>query len=84
MPEIRVRCARGEDQPVVRENAVFENHPPAGNVHGFRLLEQHGEVRRAAQDVADRRGDVARVELRRRDLVEEGLEEMMVAPVERA
>ena len=47
-----------------------------------RLGEQHLDVGLAAQDVADRRRDVAGRQPGRRHLVEQRLEEVVVAPVD--
>ena len=48
-----------QDQEVVLEGvAVGEPDPPRGQVHRARLTQQDPDVRAAAQDVADRLGDV--------------------------
>ena len=82
MTEIGVGGARGDDQIVVRQLAVREHHSASGDVHGGRLAEQDGGVLLPPQDPSDRHGDVARVESRRGDLVQQRLEQVVVAPID--
>ena len=81
--EVGVARAGREDEVVVRQAAVGAARPrapPRRSPH--RLGEQHAGVRLAPQDRADRVGDVAGRQRRRRDLVEERLEEVVVAAID--
>ena len=82
--EIAVARAGREDQPVIVERA---RRCRAARCSGrastpVDLVEQHADVARFGEDRADRRGDVGRRQGGGRDLVEQGLEQVMVAPVD--
>ena len=80
--EVGVRGAGRDDEEVVRHHAVAEQHALAAHVDGGRLAEDHPGVLLPAEDAPDGRRDVARVQRRRRYLVEERLEEVVVAPID--
>ena len=80
--EVGVTRPRGEDERVVAHVAAVQLEAPGGQVHLLDVGEEHRDVGRAAQDRPERGGDVGRVQRRGGDLVEERLEEVMVAPVE--
>ena len=80
--EVRVACAGGHDERVVGEHvARVEGHAPRRRVHRLRLGEEHAHARGVAQDGAERHRDVRRRQDGARHLIEERLEEVMVAPV---
>ena len=79
--EVRVARAGGEDEGVVGEGALVEDDAPAREVHRPDLREEDAHARGVAQDGAQRHRDVGGGERGRRDLVEERLEEVMVAAV---
>ena len=74
--------ARREDQRVVADLAPIENEAARGEFHSRDLGEQHRDVLGASQDGAERRRDVGRVQRSGRDLIEQGLKQVVVAPVE--
>ena len=81
--EVGVRGAGGDDEVVVVDGSPSSRmHAPSGRVDGGGLGEQHLGVVLLAHDAADRLGDVGRVERRGRHLVEQRLEEVVVAAVE--
>jgi hypothetical protein len=72
-----------EDEQLVRDRvAPGEDHPPALEVEADHLGEQDLGVPLLAQDAPDRSGDVGRVQAGGGDLVEQRLEQVVVAPVE--
>jgi hypothetical protein len=73
--------AGGDDEVVVGDLVAVEAHRAVREVDGGDFAEDHRDVG-TAHDAADRRGDVARVEHRRRHLVEERLEDVVVTPID--
>ncbi len=82
MPEVGVRRATRDDQIVVGELTVGQHELPAGLVDGAHLREEDLHVQLAAQNPSDGRRDVPRRERRHRHLIEQRLEDVMVAPVD--
>jgi hypothetical protein len=83
MPEVRVRGARRDDQEVVPHFAAVGAHDhPARWIDRRNLGEQHLHVALAAQHPADGRGDVAGRQTGRRHLIQERLEQMMIAAID--
>ena len=81
--EVRVLRSGRDDQPVVVERAaVGELDASRGDIDARRIREQHSHVPDAAQDPADRRGDVAGRERRGRDLIQQRLEDVMVTAID--
>ena len=82
--EVRVRRAGRHDQVVVRQpiSPSARIELLAGAIDATDLREQHLDVRLPAQDPADRRRDVAGRQRRHRHLIEQRLEDVMVAAVE--
>jgi len=81
--EIRVRRAGAHDHRIeVDRIAVRQAHLLRVLVDRRDLGHQHRRIALPAQDVAQRRGDVGRRQTRRRDLVEQRLEQMMVAAID--
>ena len=82
VPEVGVRRAARDDQIVVGELAVGQHEPPARLVDGAHVREEDLHVRLAPQDPSDGRRDVPRRERRHRHLIEQRLEDVMVAAVD--
>jgi hypothetical protein len=82
MPEVGVRGAGGDHQEVVRQLALVDAHPAGVRLDRVGLGQQHRGVGLASQDAADRLGDVGGVERRRGHLVQQRLEQVMVAPID--
>jgi hypothetical protein len=80
--EVVVRRPACHQQRIVLEHAVAEDHAPRLDVDVDYLAEQHRGVALLVQDVAQRRGDLARRQGTGRHLVEERLKEVKVAPVD--
>ena len=82
MTEIGMRRPRRHDQVVVRDRPVRQDDRLPRHVDARGLGQHHLDVLLPAQDAADRRGDVARVQRRRRDLVQQGLKQVMILAVD--
>jgi hypothetical protein len=82
VPEVGRPHARREHEQVVVQRAVGEHHAPRREVDGRDRAEQHGQVGLPREHLADRRADVGRGQPRGRHLVEQGLEEVVVVPVD--
>ena len=80
--EVVRAAARRDDEVVVLELAVAQDHQPARGVDRGRLGEPDAEVALLSQNPADRRRDVAGREPGGRDLIEQRLEDVMVVPVD--
>ena len=80
--EVGMRCARGDDQVVVGQDAVGQQDGLRRHVDARGLGQHDLRVRLVPQHAPDRRGDVARVQGGRRDLIEQGLEQVMIPPVD--
>ena len=81
MTEIGVPRAGRDDQIVVGNAPLPDQHIARLGINGGHAAEQDGGVALAPQDAADRLRDVRRREARRRDLIEQRLEQMVVAPI---
>jgi hypothetical protein len=79
--EVEVAGPGREDQVVVGERPGVGEHAPAFEVHAADLLLSHARVGAARQQAADGRGDLRGAEARHRHLVEQGLEEVVVAAI---
>ena len=82
VPEVRMRRAAGEDQIVVVDEAVAQHDPFSGGVDAHCLRQHHGDVLLPPQHAPQRDRDVRRAQRGRRHLVEQRLEQMMVAAVD--
>ena len=71
-----------DHQLVVRDSAFADQHRPAGDVDAADRAEDHSGVRLPRENTADRSGDVGRRQGRGRDLVQQRLKQMMVAPID--
>ena len=81
--EVGVDRAGGENQPVVGDEiAVGEEDRPAGLVDADHLAHHHVDVRVAAEDLADRLGDLGRRQGGSADLVEQRNEQVVVVAVD--
>ncbi len=80
--EPAVGAACGQHQPVPRQGRLaFDQKFPAGQVNPRRLAQPHLDIGIARQHMSQRRRDVARRQGRGRHLIEQGLEQVVVAPV---
>ena len=83
MAEIGVPRAGGEHQRVVGHGvAVIEQHALAAGVDAGHVGEQGRDLRPVAQEIADRPGDLRGRQRGGRDLIEQRLEQMVVAAVD--
>ena len=83
MAEIGVARAGGENQRVVGQGvAVIEQHALVRGIDAAHGGEQGRDLGAVAQQIADRPGDLGGRQRRGRDLIEQRLEQMMVAPVD--
>src|SRR5262249_25574513 len=80
--EVRLTGAGGEDEVIVGEVFVAHNDAPGGEVDGGDVGETHLDVALLPENRADRGGDVGGGEGGGGDLVEKGLEEVVVATVD--
>src|SRR4029079_6399701 len=72
-----------DDQRVVGDRAAVGQVDLAlYGIEPDRLAQQHRRVAAAAEDAAQRLGDVARRDRARRDLVQQRLEDVVVAPID--
>ena len=82
MAEIGVPRAGGQHQHVVGDLAILELHDATLAVDAGHAAQDHPHVGRLAQDRADGLGDLRRRQAGRGHLIEQRLEEMVVAPVD--
>ena len=82
MAEIGMRRAARDDQVVISDFAVTQDHLVRGRIDRFGLAENHFDVRLPPQDTSNRARDVTRIQRRGRDLVEQGLEQVMVSAID--
>ena len=80
--EVGVRGATRDEKVVVGNLAIGQRHLPRGGVDAEHVAHVHGDVALVSQDVAQRRGDRRRGEAGRGHLVEQGLEQMMIAAID--
>ena len=71
----------GGGEPFFYAEGEFVVEAPRGQVDGLRLVEPHGDVRLAPQDVPQGCRDVGRRQSCRGDLVEQRLEQVVVGAV---
>ena len=87
MPEVAVTRSGRDDQIVVLERDAaavsrIDDDAPTIAVDAGDLAEEHRRVPLRLQDAAYRRGNLCGAQNRRRDLVQERLEQVMVLPVD--
>ena len=82
MVKVRMRGAAGDDEDVVRQFAVGHGDDAAIGIDGLYVTHDHADVFLFAQHGPDRRSDIARIERRGRDLIQQRLEEVVVAAVD--
>ena len=81
--EIGVSRTAGDDQVVVVERWRRRPARPAcRDVDARRLAEEHAYVPGAPQDPPDRRGNVARRQRRRRDLIQQWLKDVVIPSIQ--
>ena len=77
-----MRRAARDDQVVVTDFAVTQDHLAHEPVDRFSLAQNDFAVRLAPQDSPNRPGDITRTECSGRNLVEQGLEQVMVSAID--
>jgi hypothetical protein len=82
MSEISVPRPARHDQPVVWHAPLADQDLAGYRIDARHATEQDRRVALAPQDTADRLRDVGGRQARRRDLVEQRLEQMVVAPID--
>jgi hypothetical protein len=83
MAEIGMARAGRENQRVIRHRvAVIEQHALSRCIDAADIGEQRRHLMAVAQEIADRPGDLRGRERSGRDLVEQRLEQMMVAAID--
>ena len=82
MTEITRAPAQRDDQVIVAEHAGLARHGARRDVDVRHLGEVHVEVRDVGEDAADRLRDLGRRQPRRRHLVKQRLEQVVVLPVD--
>ena len=80
--EVRVRRAGRDDEKVVAQRTIGECESLDRRIDRDHICEQHLGVALATQDPADRRRDVTRRQRRRRYLIQQRLEDVMVAAID--
>ncbi len=80
--EVGMPRAGRDDELVVGNTAVLDQDDAPLLVDAVHLAQHDAHVGRVAQDGADRRSDLGRRQAGRRHLVEQRLEEVVVAPVD--
>ena len=80
--EVAVGRTGRDHQPVERDGAVGEHHPSSVEVDAGNIAADDIDIGMAREQPADRLGDVAGRQRRRRHLVEKGHEQVVVAPVD--
>ena len=83
MAEIAMRRSRRHDEIVVTDlfGVLQYDHSMRG-IDGLHVAHEHRRIFLVLQDLADRRGNRRRRKPRGRDLVQEGLEQVMVRTVD--
>jgi hypothetical protein len=77
------RGARGNDQFVVSDTPdAAHRHSSCGQIDTVNLAQQHFDIALVNKQCADRRGNVGRRQSARRNLVQQGLEQMMIVTVD--
>ena len=85
MSEIRVVRARRHDEIVVAEFIAFADvDGPRIRIDRGHVGEEHLDVALIAENPPDRRGNVARVQGARRDLIEERLKQMVILTIQQS
>jgi hypothetical protein len=82
MSEVGMRGAGGDDQGVIGQFALREMHDAAFKIDVERFVHQHRDVLVLLQDLPQGRSDRRRGKAGRGDLVEQRLEQMMIAAVD--
>ena len=82
VPEVGVGHPRRQDQVVVVDVPTSDQHPLLFHLDALHARHEHRRVRLAPEQLANGCRDVGRGERRRRDLVQQRLEEMVIAAVD--
>jgi hypothetical protein len=82
MAEVRVSRAWRQDEKIVVEHAVGEQQPPRRGIDPDNIRQHHLGISLPPQDPPDRRGNVPRRERRRRHLIQQRLEHVIIPAID--
>jgi hypothetical protein len=86
MPEVRLACAGGDDQTVVRDVAAqtdrIDRHAASIEIDIDHFAEDNARVPLVAQNVTDRPGDVPLGQNSCRELMQQRLNQVVIRPVD--
>jgi hypothetical protein len=82
MAEVGMRRPARDDQVIVTDFAITQDHLAREPVDRFSLAENNFAVRLAPQDSPNRPCDITRIQCGGRNLVEQGLEQVMVSAID--
>ncbi len=82
MAKVRVRRTAGDDQVVIRHFTVEQMHYLCARIDRRRLAQDHARIALPPQYAPYRRRDIGRIQSSSRDLVEQRLKKVMVAPID--
>src|SRR6516165_11418174 len=80
--EICVLGSRRQDEEVIRDASAFRNNFTADSIDTRNRGESHRDIALCAYDAADRCGDIGRRKTRGCDLIQQGLEQVIVVPID--
>jgi hypothetical protein len=81
MTEVARDASQREHEVVIVKLAVPQDHAPLVELRGLRLVHEDSHVGTIGEQGANRRGDLRSGQSRRGDLVEQGLEQVMVGAI---
>ncbi len=82
MAEVVRHPAQGQDQVIKRQLFRGKLEGLSGQIDGFRLVEEDGDIAAVGQDGPDGLGDIRIRKAGRGELVEEGLKEVMIVAID--
>ena len=82
MAEIAGAATEGQHEKVVVQGVVGQQHAPSGQIDSHDAFEQYRHVLFVRHDAADRLRDFGRGKPRRRDLIKQGLEQMVIGSID--
>ena len=82
MAEVLMRGSGSDDQSVVRQLTIAENHLAILGINAHRFGENHASIFLVVDDLAQRRGDIGRRERSGGNLIQKRLEEVIVGAVD--
>src|ERR1035438_4500374 len=81
MAEVARATAQREDKIIELQRALLQEHLPAREFQVPHLVHQHGDLGASGENGANRLRNIRRGQAGRRDLVKQGLKQMMVGTV---